>query len=173
MTVLQFSDGVDDLYWNFVHDFFKSFVPVYWCYGESSNYNINRQIWQDITLFQTNKTIWPYFWLTPVTIFWTIAGISLPLMQEGYFKKYSHIPVLTYSQAFYDSDAFNEKSATDHPFASAYKYSSVFFNNQSAVIGVLICFLVVQIIFWLIAVYAYVPIFSEFCRNRRKNVKEL
>lgn len=91
------------------------------------------------------------------------------MVHDEYYRKYSHIPVLTYSQAFYDSDSFNEAMAQDHPFAKAYKHSSVFFNTQAAVIAVLIVLLIAQVLFWIMTIAAYVPIFKEYLRKNKNN----
>ena len=100
-------------------------------------------------------------------------AISLPLGEDGFYDKYSKVPVLSYSQAFYDSDSYNESSAKDHAFAKAYKHSSVIFSNQSFIISLLSAILAIQIIFWCIAVYAYIPIIKSCLKNKTKDIKEL
>ncbi|KAL7024069.1 hypothetical protein ACKWTF_012896 [Chironomus riparius] len=119
----------------------------------------------------TNKTIWPYFWFTPITIVWNVLGIIQPFTTPGYFKNYSHIPILTYMQAFYDADAYNSTVVYDHPFTRKYKQSSQFFNSDDAVISVLFVLLVVQIVFWIMTISAYRPILKNYIEN--KNVKVL
>lgn len=101
---------------------------------------------------------------------WTVVGILLPLLNNGYYTKFSDVPIFTYSQSFYDGASYNESSATEHPFAATYKQESTFFNEQSLVIKTLIVILTVQIIFWFVTIGAYV---YQFKLDRNKNSKIL
>ncbi|KAG5673680.1 hypothetical protein PVAND_003706 [Polypedilum vanderplanki] len=110
--------------------------------------------------------IWPFIFLTPITIFWTVFGMILPIFSKEYYKRFSHIPILTYTQSFYDGDSYNEETATEHPFSKLYKFESVIFDNQSSVMLTLFIAFVIQIIFWLIVIGAYIGYRFKRCLNK-------
>ena len=102
---------------------------------------------------------------------WNILGLIKLFTIPGYFYSYSDIPILTYMQAFYDADAYNSEIVLNHPFTERYKQRSMFFSSEDAIMAVLFTLLIVQIVFWIMTINAYKPIFKSYIEN--KNVKIL
>jgi hypothetical protein len=114
--------------------------------------------------------LWPFFYGTWVTLFWTIIGICLPGFVNDFYKLFSNIPVLIYPEAFYGGDSYNATAAENHPFLQLYKQGSIFFNNVAFVETSLIIVLIIQVIFLIVVTQSYVVIWKN---EKKENIKEL
>lgn len=80
----------------------------------------------------------PFIIGSPLTIFWTVFCIILPIFQADSFSKFAYLPIATYDSVFYDGLGYDPEVATVHPFTKKFMKQSSFFSNTELILLLLV-----------------------------------
>ena len=95
-----------------------------------------------INLMLTDLTefnyILPFVVGSPVSIFWTILSILLPIWEKNFYSQFAFMPIALYSSSFYDGFGYNPNNTTPHPFAKPFTPENSFFEHTFLILVILV-----------------------------------
>ncbi|CRK91864.1 CLUMA_CG005485, isoform A [Clunio marinus] len=117
----------------------------------------------------------PFVFLPAVSISWNIIGILMSLFSDKFFKQFSDVPVVMYTDSFYAGENYNVSTALVHPLVYKFKSpGSSLFDHEYLILGILFFILIIQIIFWAFAFFFYKDVKKQEERvEARKEIKAL
>lgn len=85
-------------------------------------------------------TLLPFVFGLPITFFWTVLCLILPVFKKHFFTQFSsnQLPIALYDTTFYDGLAYEPNTTTIHPFAKRFKSENSFFDNTFLIIIILV-----------------------------------
>jgi hypothetical protein len=75
----------------------------------------------------------PFVAGTPVSLFWTILTIIMPIFKPDFYTQFSSMPIAIYDSIFYDGLAHEPNKTQVHPFAKRFSTENSFFNNSGLI----------------------------------------
>lgn len=97
----------------------------------------------------------------PVTIFWTVLCIILPLYKHDFFSQFSFMPIAEYDASFYDGLGHDPNNTKIHPFAKPFVPENSFFENSTLIWLILVIASITQVLFWLYTTTFYFKLKGE------------
>lgn len=123
------------------------------------------------------NSILPFIIAYPVSTFWTILCLILPINNKNFFARFAEMPIATYDWPVSDGNS----KPTVHPFTKPFLPDNSFFENTALILIILVCaasefdstsfmnvkgtFLfttaVAQLIFWMYSISLFVYLKKE------------
>lgn len=95
-----------------------------------------------INLLLTDVTemnfVFPFVAGAPLSLFWTILCIILPIFKKNFFSQFAFMPIAIYDETFYDGLGHDPNNTSIHPFAKRFKSDNSFFQNTSLILIILV-----------------------------------
>lgn len=95
-----------------------------------------------INLLLTDSTdfsyLLPFVFGSPVSLFWTILCIIIPIYKKDFFSQFSFMPIAIYDTSFYDGIGYNPNDTSIHPFAKPFTTENSIFNSTSSILIILV-----------------------------------
>lgn len=82
--------------------------------------------------------ILPFIYGYPVTLFWTVLCIFMPIAKQTFFSQFAFMPIALYDANYYDGLGFNPNNTDVHPFAKPFIPENSFFENTLLILIILI-----------------------------------
>lgn len=120
----------------------------------------------------------PFVIGSPITLFWTVLCIILPIFKKDFYSQFSFIPIALYDVSFYDGLGYDPNNTSIHPFAKRFVNENSVFKNTFLVLIIMVIgaskfrsrkvtnslqysLSVAQFIFWIYSTSFYYKLRSE------------
>lgn len=139
----------------------------------------------DVTEF---SFILPFVVGTPVSIFWTILCIFLPIFKKNFYSQFAFMPIALYDGSFYDGLGHDPNKTSVHPFAKPFMPDNSFFDKTTLILLILVIsaskqtsdgeehfissfliFSVAQLIFWMFSISFYYKLKQEAKQMKKED----
>jgi len=107
------------------------------------------------------NNILPFVIGSPVTLFWTILSITMPILKKDFFSQFAAMPIALYDASFYDGLGYDPNKTAVHPFAKPFMSENSFFENTFLILVILVISCVAQLIFWMYSISFYYKLKKE------------
>lgn len=89
----------------------------------------------DVTEF---SFIFPFVIGSPVSIFWTILCIFLPIFKRNFYTQFAFMPIAVYDATFYDGLGYDPNNTAIHPFAKRFMSANSFFDKTTLILMIFV-----------------------------------
>lgn len=89
----------------------------------------------DVTEF---SFIFPFVIGSPVSIFWTILCIFLPIFKRNFYTQFAFMPIAVYDATFYDGLGYDPNNTAIHPFAERFMPANSFFDKTTLILMIFV-----------------------------------
>lgn len=117
----------------------------------------------NLVLSEITETIYvlPFVLGSPVTIFWTLLSILMPILKKNFYHQFAFMPIALYDASFYDGLGYDPNKTAVHPFAKPFMPENSFFEQTSVIIIILVTSFIAQLIFWMYSTAFYFKLKKE------------
>lgn len=82
--------------------------------------------------------ILPFIIGSPVSIFWTILCIFLPIFKKDFYSQFAFMPIALYDASFYDGLGHDPNNTSVHPFAKPFLPENSFFEKTYLILTIFV-----------------------------------
>lgn len=91
-----------------------------------------------LTDYIEGNCVLPFVVGSPVTLFWTILCIILPIFKTDFYSQFSFMPIALYDRSFYDGLGHDPNDTSIHPFAKPFSNENSVFKNTFLVLIIMV-----------------------------------